>query len=126
MEVTGLLCVLLQLDVELQYAPSGCGGSRTREAHRFLRPCLYRDTPCDLFFRDLTDLGGGSPPEAFSASARKKLLQDGGVAMATPISILPLQGTTIVPDGTIAGRAHRLRGVTTTTCRTRPDIIISE
>ena len=39
--------------------------SNPRGASVFKTLPLYRDTPYDLFFRDLTDLGGGITPGAF-------------------------------------------------------------
>lgn len=59
-EVTGLSHVL-QLNAEHSTHPSGCGGSRTREAHQFLKPCPSTVTHPVILFRDLTDLGGVSP-----------------------------------------------------------------
>jgi|GEM_PF-2661855 len=56
--------------IERRITLSGCGGSRTREARRFLRPCLYRDTPCDSFPR-LDGSRRGITPGPFSDPGRK-------------------------------------------------------
>ena len=45
--------------------------SNPRGASVFKTLPLYRDTPYDLFFRDLTDLGGGSLPGPFSDPASR-------------------------------------------------------
>lgn len=71
---------------------SGCGGSRTREAHRFLKPCPSTVTHPVILFRDLTDLGGVSPRGLLVTPVGKLLLAVGFVTIPTVPRAFPGHG----------------------------------